>query len=172
MIMSDDNLDQDYEPDHREPDPDSLGAILAKALVEVDGYGGADQARLAGVIGKDTFNMVNSRRSTKQALDRWLSANPAMRPQATKMLAMTIAKATETPHLVDRIAREIDDSDLFYDPQPPSMRASPMTDTRTKVAPRRSSDQLEQLARNDDITAYRNVRLRPRNKEAQRRHGV
>ena len=160
------------DTDHREPDPDSLSAVLAKALVEVDGYGGPDQARLAGVIGKDTFNMVNSRRSTKQALDRWLSANPAMRPQATKMLAMTIAKATETPHLVDRIAREIDDSDLFYDPQPASMKASPMTTTATKVAPKRSADQLEQLARNEDIGAYRRARMNPRGNQRQHRHGV
>jgi hypothetical protein len=114
--------------------------------------------------------MVNNRRSTRKALDAWLSATHQSKPAATKFLATAIARATEMPHLVDRIAREIDDSDVFTDPQPASMRASPMTDTRTKAAPKRSSDQLEQLARNTDITQYRAMRLR--GQQRQRRHGV
>jgi hypothetical protein len=121
------------------------------------------------VIGKDTFDMVRNRRSTRKALDAWLGATPQSKPAATKFLATAVAHATEMPHLVDRIMREIDDSDVF-DPQPPSMRASPMTATVTKVAPKRSSDQLEQLARNSDITQYRAMRLR--GQQRQRRHGI
>jgi hypothetical protein len=158
--------------DHREPDPDSLGAILAKALVEVDALGGADQACLAGVIGRDTFDMVRNRRSTRKALDAWLAATPQSKPAPTKFLATAIAHATEMPHLVSRIVKEINDSDVFTDPQPDGMKASPMTDTRTKAAPRRSSDQLEQLARNEDISAYRRARMNPRGNQRQHRHGV
>jgi len=162
------------DTDHSEPDPDSLGAILAKALVEVDALGGPDHARLAGVIGKDTFHMVNNRRSTRKALDAWLSATPQSKPAATKFLATAIAHATEMPHLVSRIVKEINDSDVFTDPQPASMKASPMTDTRTKPASRpaptkRSSD-LTELAKAENISGYRAMRLR--GQQRQRRHGI
>jgi hypothetical protein len=168
--MSDDDAMSQHEP----VDEDSLGAILAKALVEVDALGGPDHARLAGVIGKDAFHMLNNRRSTRKALDAWLSATPQSKPAATRFLATAIARATEMPHLVDRIAREIDDSDVFTDPQPASMRASPMTDTRTKPASRpaptkRSSD-LTELAKAENISTYRAMRLR--GQQRQRRHGV
>jgi hypothetical protein len=75
-----------------------LGAILGKALNEVNELGGPQRAMVAGVIGKDAFNTIAGRRSTARALDAWVNATPKTRPAATKMLATAIAHALEVPH--------------------------------------------------------------------------
>jgi hypothetical protein len=168
--MMDDELDftelDQHEPDHREPDPNALSTILAKALQDIDAIGGVTRAKLADLVGRKTYDMLLSKPKVADAIDAYMNASPKTKRSAGKMLAHHIARGTDHPELVDRISRELED--VFVDPQPASMKASPMTDTRTKAAPKRSSDQLEQLARNPDITQYRAMRLR--GQQRQRRH--
>jgi hypothetical protein len=162
MIMADDDLDQ---MDHEPVDENSLGFILSKALKSIDEVGGLDRAKLSGLVGRSTYDMLLNKPRVSAAIDAYLNASPQTKKAAGKMLSMHIARATGHGEVVDRIERELQDT---FDPQPASMKASPMATTATKVAPKRSADQLEQLARNPDITQYRAMRLR--GQQRQRRH--
>jgi hypothetical protein len=162
MSMSGDDLDH---MSHEPVDENSLGFILSKALKSIDEVGGLDRAKLSDLVGRSTYDMLLNKPRVADAIDRYLSASPQTKQAAGRALSMHIARATGHGEVVDRIERELSDT---FDPQPASMKASPMTDTRTKAAPKRSSDQLEQLARNSDITQYRAMRLR--GQQRQRRH--
>jgi hypothetical protein len=164
--MQEDDLDQ---MDHEPVDENSLSFVLAKALRSIDEVGGLDRARLRDLVGSNTYEMLLQKPKIFDAIDRYLSSSPQSKKAAGRVLAHHIARSTEHPEVLGRIERELQDT---FDPQPASMKASPMTETRTKPAPRRSSDQLEQLARNEDIGAYRRARMNPRGNQRQHRHGV
>jgi hypothetical protein len=161
-MMTDDDLDH---MSHEPVDENSLGFILGKALRDIENVGGLDRARLRDLVGSNTYEMLLQKPKVFEAVDAYMNASPRTKKAGGKMLSHHIARATGHGEVVDRIERELADT---FDPQPPSMKASPMTDTRTKTAPKRSSDQLEQLARNTDITQYRAMRLR--GQQRQRRH--
>ena len=112
------------------PDPNSLGSILSSALDEINEAGGRDQHLLRSVIGKGAFDALPQRQSTAKALDAWLNASPQTKPQATRLLAIAIARAADKPHLVARIEREIADSDVFA--SKPDAVASPLKATPVK----------------------------------------
>jgi hypothetical protein len=166
MTMSDDDLEQ---MSHEPIDENSLGFILSKALRSIDEVGGLDRAKLSDLVGRSTYDMLLNKPRVSAAIDAYLTASPKTKKAAGKMLSMHIARATGHGEVVDRIEKELQDT---FDPQPASMKASPMTTTATKVAPKRSADQLEQLARNEDIGAYRRARMNPRGNQRQHRHGV
>jgi hypothetical protein len=170
MIMSDDDLDH---MSHEPVDENSLGFILSKALKSIDEVGGLDRAKLSELVGRSTYDMLLNKPRVADAIDAYLTASPQTKRAAGKMLSMHIARATGHGEVVDRIERELQDT---FDPQPPSMKASPMTDTRTKPASRpaptkRSSDLME-LAKAENIEAYRRARMNPRGNQRQHRHGV
>jgi hypothetical protein len=167
MTMSDDLDHMSHEP----VDENSLGFILSKALKAIDEVGGLDRAKLSDLVGRSTYDMLLNKPRVADAIDQYLNASPRTKKAAGKMLSMHIARATGHGEVVDRIERELGDT---FDPQPASMKASPMTDTRTKPASRpaptkRSSD-LTELAKADDISGYRAMRLR--GQQRQRRYGV
>jgi hypothetical protein len=163
--MSDDLDHMSHEP----VDEDSLSFILGKALRDIENVGGLDRAKLRALVGPNTYEMLLNKPKVFEAIDAYMNASPRTKKSAGKMLSHHIARATGHGEVVDRIERELADT---FDPQPASMKASPMTDTRTKAAPRRASDQLEQLARNEDIGAYRRARMNPKGNQRQHRHGV
>jgi hypothetical protein len=145
---------------HEPVDENSLGFILGKALRDIENVGGLDRARLRDLVGPNTYEMLLQKPKVFEAIDAHMNASPRTKKAAGKMLSHHIARGTGHGEVVDRIERELADT---FDPQPASMKASPMTDTRTKPVrdQQRSTqrvadpDSLQALARNDDITAYR-----------------
>ena len=101
-----------------------------------------------------------------------MNASPKTKPQATRMLAIAIARAADKPGLVDRIAREITDSDPFAsDAATPSLKAPVRAQERpqqiypraaTKVAPRDGYLQMLKLAEKSDASAYIRARAAER----------
>jgi hypothetical protein len=143
-----------------EPDPNGLGSILSAALADVDSAGGRDQHLLRSVIGEKIFGLLPQRGSTSKALQTWLDASPESKPKATRMLAVSIARATGKPELVDRIEREIGDMDPFATDVPPvkaqdnSRVQKTLPRAATKVAPRDGYLDMLRLATKGDATDY------------------
>jgi hypothetical protein len=174
-MIADDTLPDDAVAESASgPDPNSLGAILSEAVAEIDADGGREANLLKGVIGKQAFALLPQRQSTSKALDAWLNASPRSKPQATRLLAISIARAAGRPHLVDRIYREISDSDPFASgpdaiASPPKAtaikaQARPTTHPRasTKVGPRDGYLQMLKLAEKSDASSYIRARAAER----------
>jgi hypothetical protein len=149
-----------------EPGPNSLHSILSQAVADIEEAGGREADLLRTTIGKTAFDMLPTRKSTAQAWQAWRDASPQSKPQATRMLAVAIARAADRPHLVDRIVREINDMDPFASdatssppPEAPtkadrirSQKAYPRA--ATKVAPRDGYLDMLKLAKQADVTNY------------------
>jgi hypothetical protein len=156
-----------------EPDPDALSSVLGAAIAEIEADGGREANLLKGVIGKAAFAQLPQRQSTAKALDAWLNASPQSKPQATRLLAIAIARAADKPHLVARIEREIADSDVFAskpDAVAPPPKATPVKAQEqktfprasTKVGPRDGYLDMLKLATKADATAYIRARAAER----------
>ena len=180
--MQDDNLyeyeDMPAEPKQPEPvDENSLGFILGKALKDIENVGGLDRARLRDLVGSNTYDLLLQKPKVFEAIDRYLTASPQSKKAAGRMLAMHVARATEHPEVLDRIERELQDtfSDTYAQP---SRLQRLGKEQLTKVRAQQRSGQrvadpdLVELAKRDDISAYRNARLHPRGQQRQHRHGV
>jgi hypothetical protein len=178
--MQDDNLDfdqLDYEPTDGPVDENSLGFILGKALKDIENVGGLTRARLADLVGHDRYNMLLSKPRVADAIDRYLTASPQTKKAAGKMLAMHVARSSDHPDLVGRIEREL--ADTFPDEygQPPRLQRLGK-EQLTKVRAQQKSGQrvadpdLLELAKRDEISAYRRARMNPRGNQRQHRHGI
>jgi hypothetical protein len=138
-------------------DPDSLSAILGKALSDAAAFGGGDRSVLGKVIGRSAYDRLNSTLAGQKAVDAWLDATPATRPAATRLLALAIAKATGHADMTDRIEKEIGESRWWDDrPSVPPMKAI----KAQQRSGQRVSDPLLEAARHSDISQYRRLRLR------------
>jgi hypothetical protein len=181
--MQDDDLydyqDLPAEPDQpAEPDPNSLGAILAKALKSIEEVGGRDRAQLRDLVGQQTYDLLLSKPRVAGAIDSYLSASPGTKRAAGRMLAMHIARSTDHPEVLDRIERELHDT--FADGYAPPIvrRASARGQELQKITAQQRSGQrvadpdLLELAKRENISAYRNARLNPRGQQRQHRHGI
>jgi hypothetical protein len=179
--MQDDNLDFDqfdYEPEHPQPvDENSLSFILGKALKDIENVGGLDRARLRDLVGSNTYNLLLQKPKVFEAVDRYLTASPQTKKAAGRMLAMHIARSTEHPEVLDRIERELQDtfSDTYAQP---SRLQRLGKEQLTKVRAQQRSGQrvadpdLVELAKREDISAYRQARLHRRGRQEQNRHGI
>jgi hypothetical protein len=181
--MRDDDLyeygDLPAEPEHTdEPvDENSLGFILGKALKDIENVGGLDRARLRDLVGPDTYDLLLQKPKVFEAVDRYLTASPGTKRAAGRMLAMHIARTTEHPEVLDRIEREL--SDTFADGYGPPARLQRLGKeqlTRTRAQQRSTQrvpdPDLVELAKRDDIGAYRRARMNPRGNQRQHRHGI
>ena len=179
--MADDELDfdqMDYEPEQpTEPDPNSLGVILTKALKDIENVGGLDRARLRNLVGSNTYDLLLQKPKVFEAVDRYLTASPGTKRAAGKMLAMHIARSTEHPEVLDRIERELEDT--FSDAYAQPARLQRLgKEQLTRVRAQQTSGQrvadpdLVELAKRDDISQYRQARLNPRGNQRQHRHGI
>jgi hypothetical protein len=151
-----------------EPDPNSLGAILSEAVADVEAAGGREAHLLRGVIGKAAFDSLPARKSTAQAWQAWRDASPQTKPQATRLLAIALARAADKPHLVERIVREISDMDPFArDASQPPLKApvkaqdhagaraeKVLPRAATKVAPKDRYIAMLKLAEKPDASSY------------------
>jgi hypothetical protein len=167
----------DHEPDQpTEPDPNSLGVILTKALRSIEEVGGVDRARLADLVGRDTYNMLLGRPRVADAIDRYLTSSPQTKKAAGKMLALHVARATSHPEALDQIERELEDTFADGYGQPSRLQRlgkEQLTKTRAqqRSTQRVADPDLVELAKRDDISQYRQARLNPRN-QRQHRHGI
>jgi hypothetical protein len=170
MIM-DDDLDQ---MSHEPVDENSLGAILGRALKDIDHMGGVSRQKLADLVGRDRYNMLLGKPRVADAIDRYLTASPQTKKSAGRMLAMHVARSSDHPELVDRVEREL--ADTFSDEygQPSRLQRlgkEQLTKVRSQQrSTQRVADPLLESAKQDDITQYRAMRLR--GQQRQRRHGI
>jgi hypothetical protein len=146
-------------------------------LGDVAEVGGLDRARLANLVGRETYEGLLSKPRVADAIDAYLNASPRTKRAAGRMLAVQIARSTDHPEVLDRIERELEDT--FADSYGPPVKATPAkAQELAKVRAQQRSGQrvadpdLVELAERDDITAYPNARLRPRGQQRQHRHGV
>jgi hypothetical protein len=175
--MRDDDL-YEYENQPAEPvDENSLGFILGKALKDIENVGGLTRARLADLVGHDRYNMLLSKPRVADAIDRYVTASPQTKKAAGKMLAMHVARSSGHADLVDRIEREL--ADTFPDEYGQPSRLQRLgKEQLTKVRSQQRSGQrvadpdLVELAKREDISAYRQARLHKRGRQEQHRHGV
>jgi hypothetical protein len=178
--MHDDDLYEyeELEPQHpAEPavDENSLSSILGRALKSIEEVGGITRAKLKDLVGGKTYELLLSKPKVAGAIDAFMDASPQTKRSAGKLLAHQIARSTEHPELVDRISRELEDqfSDTYA---PPSRLQRLGKEQLTKVRSQQRSGQrvpdLQALARNEDIGAYRRARMNPRGNQRQHRHGV
>jgi hypothetical protein len=176
--MSDDDL---YEyadlPAEPEPDENSLSFILGKALKDIDAIGGVTRAKLAGLVGRSTYDMLLSKPKVSAAIDAYMDASPATKRSAGKLLAHHVARATSHPEQLGRIEREL--ADTFPDEYGQPSRLQRLgKEQLTKVRSQQRSGQrvadpdLVELAKADDISQYRQARLNLRGQQRQHRHGV
>jgi hypothetical protein len=179
--MSDDDLDHmEYEPEQpAEPvDENSLGFILGKALKSIDEIGGLDRAKLADLVGRDLYTNLLNKPKVASAIDTYLTASPGTNKAAGRMLATHIARATDHPEVLDRIERELQDTYADAYAPPTAKRASARGQELQKITAQQRSGQrvadpdLVELARRDDITAYRRARMNPRGNQRAHRHGI
>jgi hypothetical protein len=173
--MQDDDL-YEYEDQPAEPvDENSLGFILEKALKSIEEVGGLTRAKLRDLVGEKTYTQLLSKPKVAGAIDAFMDASLKTKRSAGKLLAHHIARSTEHPELVDRISRELEDQ--FSDTYAPPVRAPARgKEQHVKVRSQQRSGQrvpdLQALARNEDIGAYRRARMNPRGNQRQHRHGV
>jgi hypothetical protein len=111
------------------------------------------------------------------AIDRYVTASPAMKKAAGRILAMHVARSSDHPDLADRVEREL--ADTFPDEYGQPCRLQRLgKEQLTKVRAQQRSGQrvadpdLVELAKREDISAYRQARLHRRGRQEQHRHGI
>ena len=169
--MQDDDLyeyqDLPAEPEQSEPvDENSLGFILGKALKAIEEVGGLDRARLHDLVGSNTYDLLLQKPKVFEAIDSYLNASPRTKQAAGRMLAMHIARSTEHPEVLDRIERELQDtfSDTYAQPsrlQRLGKEQLAKVRSQQKSGQRVADPDLLELARREDVSQYRQARLRP-----------
>jgi hypothetical protein len=71
---------------------------------------GLTRARLADLVGRDRYNMLLSKPRVADAIDRYVTASPAMKKAAGRILAMHVARSSDRADLADRVERELADT--------------------------------------------------------------
>jgi len=158
-----------------EPDPNSLGEILTKALRSIEEIGGVTRAKLSELVGRKTYDLLLSKPKVADAIDAYVNASPATKRSAGKLLAHHIARSTDHPEVLDRIERELQDTFADGYGQPSRLQRlgkEQLTGVRAQQRSGQRVADLQALARNEDISQYRAARLHPRGQQRQHRHGV
>jgi hypothetical protein len=93
------------------PDENALSSILFKAFNEINELG-RDRHTLSQVLGRQNFDKLLAKPKVARAVESWEVSSPKTKGAATRMLALSIARAADTPELVDRIQREIQDASV------------------------------------------------------------
>jgi hypothetical protein len=168
-------MDPETDQDEVEPDKNSLGYILGQALNEIRDVGGNERHRLTQVISRPVYDRLLERPAASRALDAWLdAAGPKSKKAAGRVLAIQVAKVAQSPELVGRIERELADAfDYGIDARRSGGTISTPSQVqkhRAAVSQRRNGQRvayeapknadLHALARMDDVSRYRQARLR------------
>ena len=91
-------------------DKQDLGELLREALEGIEAIGSADRARLADLVGRDTYDKLISKPRGADLVDRWEAASAKTKPAAIKALSVAIARTANKPALLDRIQTELHDA--------------------------------------------------------------
>jgi hypothetical protein len=161
-----------------EPDENALSSILLKAFNEINELGGKERHTLSQVLGRENYDKLLAKPSVARAVDNWQSSSDKTKGAATRLLALSIARAADTPELAARIEREIRDAsvdpfDTGRSAATPSRIPTPsqVVKHRAAVDQRRNGQRvsyqspkgtdIHMLAKmSDDISRYRKERLR------------
>jgi hypothetical protein len=106
--------DHEVELEHDEAahqDENSLAFILQRAVAEISELGGRKRHRLSQVLGRQNYDKLMS---VAKAINDWEGASDKTKSAASRLLAVHIARAAETPELVGRLQREIQDASEDY----------------------------------------------------------